>query len=60
MTEDNEEAPKSVRRRGLVGEAVLLAVSPVAAYVVAFAFEAGYADRMGYPSWAIHIEPANC
>jgi hypothetical protein len=53
------ETSNKPARRALLGEAVLLAISPVAAYIIAFAFETGYAERIGYPSWVIEISPAN-
>ncbi len=53
----NDEVPEN--RRGHFGEAILLAISPVVAYVVAFAFESGYAEGFGYPTWVIEIQPAN-
>jgi len=43
----------------LLTEGIVLALSTAAAYAIAFAFESGYADCYGYPSWLVEVSSAS-
>lgn len=59
MTESTTGAstsgPTGYLRSILVDAPILLAISSAAAYLVAFAFEIGWADTFGYPWWLIDV-----
>jgi hypothetical protein len=43
------------RSRSLLSETVALAITPIAAYAIAFSYEAGYLSHFGLPLWLIDL-----
>lgn len=51
-----ETTSRGTLRALRLGEATILAVSPIFAYTMAFCYEAGYAQHFGYPTYLIEVD----